>query len=222
MVENSLFDRRHTVRMYTDQPVQKDVLFKVLADAQKAPSWANSQPWEVYVAVGEPLARLKAANIAAFEKNEPGDNDSVIWPEKWPEKLQTRMNRTYKEIFEATGVARDNEQARRENWKNNYNLFNAPAAVFLCLDESLTEWSTLDLGIYAGNLMLAANAHGLGTTPAASSVKYANPIRDILGIPDHYRIMVGIMIGYENKDHPYNRPRTSRVPVEEAVHFRGL
>ncbi|WKB35818.1 nitroreductase family protein [Terrilactibacillus sp. S3-3] len=68
MMEKSLFDLRHTVRMYTDQPVPKDVLFKVLADAQKAPSWANSQPWEVYVAVGEPLARLKAANIASFEK----------------------------------------------------------------------------------------------------------------------------------------------------------
>ncbi|EPZ52925.1 MULTISPECIES: nitroreductase [Alicyclobacillus] len=219
---SNLFDKRKTVRRYTDEPVPKEVILDVLRDAQKAPSWANSQPWEVYVATGETLERLRKAYLEAYDSQQAPDDSDMPKPKAWPDYLQERMNASYARVFEQSGISRDDEKARAENWRNNFAFFNAPVAAFLCLDRSLTEWSTLDVGIYAGNLMLAATQHGLGSTPAASSVSYPHLLREILEIPEHHRIIVGIMMGYEDKNHPYNRPSSIRVPVEETIHFRGL
>lgn len=42
---------RHLVRQFTDQPVDRDLIKKVVKLAQRAPSWVNSQPWQVYCAM---------------------------------------------------------------------------------------------------------------------------------------------------------------------------
>ena len=36
--------RRHSVRQFTDQPVGKQTITKIVELAQRAPSWVNSQP----------------------------------------------------------------------------------------------------------------------------------------------------------------------------------
>ncbi|MCL6458446.1 MAG: nitroreductase [Gorillibacterium sp.] len=219
---SQLFDQRKTVRKYTDQVVSQELILEVLKDAQKAPSWANSQPWEVYVATGEVLERLRKANLAAYDSKEAKDDKDMPKPGQWPDYLQERMNSAYAKLFAQSGIDRDDVQAREENWRNNYQFFNAPVAMFICLDRELSEWSTLDAGIYAGNLMLAATQHGLGTSPAASSVAYPHILREVLEIPDQQRIIVGIMMGYEDKDHFYNRSVSARLPLEENIHFKGI
>ena len=50
---------RRAVRGFTDQPVPREVLERVLTAAGNAPSGSNIQPWNIYVVTGEPLARLK-------------------------------------------------------------------------------------------------------------------------------------------------------------------
>jgi len=52
-------DSRRAVRAFSDEPVPRDVLERVLAAATRAPSSGNLQPWHVYVVTGEPLAELK-------------------------------------------------------------------------------------------------------------------------------------------------------------------
>lgn len=44
---------RHSVRQFTAQPVDRDLIKKVVKLAQRAPSWVNSQPWQVYCAMGK-------------------------------------------------------------------------------------------------------------------------------------------------------------------------
>jgi nitroreductase len=51
-------DTRRAVRAFSDEPVPKAVLERVLAAATRAPSSGNLQPWHVYVVTGEPLAEL--------------------------------------------------------------------------------------------------------------------------------------------------------------------
>lgn len=132
------------------------------------------------------------------------------------------MKKGFAELFIQMGISWDDEEARRENRKNNYRFFDAPIVVSLCLDDSLTEWSLLDLGLFAENLMLAAKAYGLDSAPAAGSVSYPHHIRKILSIPDNQKIIVGIMIGYADENHSYNQVRSSRVPLEEVIHFKGI
>ena len=50
---------RSTVRAYKHDPVGKDTILKILEAATRAPSWANTQPWEIFVAAGEALERLR-------------------------------------------------------------------------------------------------------------------------------------------------------------------
>lgn len=221
MDADKLFFERHTVRKFLPKPVRKEVLTKVLEAATRAPSWANSQPWEIYVAAGERLEKLRSAYVHSFESHEP-DCQEISRPQEWPEYLGNRMKKSFAATFKSRNIDREDEEARRENRRNNYQFFEAPVAVFLCMDDSLTDWSLLDIGIFANSLMLAAKAYGLDSAPAASSVAYPRHLRKILAIPDNQKIIVGIMIGYADTDHPYNQNQSGRVPLEEVVHFRGM
>jgi nitroreductase len=219
--KTNIFFERHTIRKYLDKPVSKELLIEVLRDATRAPSWANSQPWEVYVAAGKTLEELRKAYLESFENNEPHTQE-LPTPKGWPEYIDKRMKKSFAESFNSMGIIRDDEVARYKNWKNNYQFFGAPVAAFLCLDTSLADWSLFDLGMFANSLMLSAKAHGLDSAPAASSVSYPHHIRKILEIPENQKIIVGIMMGYADLEHPYNQYVSSRTPVEEVVHFRGM
>lgn len=50
---------RRAVRGFTDRPVPREVLERVLSAAAWAPSASNLQPWRAYVLTGAPLAELK-------------------------------------------------------------------------------------------------------------------------------------------------------------------
>jgi nitroreductase len=50
---------RRAVRGFTDQPVPREALERVLSAAAWAPSGSDLQPWHVYVVTGAPLAQLK-------------------------------------------------------------------------------------------------------------------------------------------------------------------
>ena len=50
---------RSTVRAYKPDPVSRDTILKIMKAATRAPSWANTQPWEIFVAAGEALERLR-------------------------------------------------------------------------------------------------------------------------------------------------------------------
>ncbi|ULT56136.1 nitroreductase [Neobacillus drentensis] len=171
MEATKIFFERHTIRKFLNKPVSKELLTLVLSAAIRAPSWANSQPWEIYAASDKKLEELRKAYLQSFENHEPHTQD-LPTPKIWPEYIDDRMKKSFAESFKSMGIVRDDEAARYKNWKNNYQFFGAPVAIFLCLDHSLTDWSLFDLGMFANSLMLAAKAHGLDSAPAASSVSY--------------------------------------------------
>ena len=49
---------RRSVRGFTDQPVSREVIERVLSAAAWAPSGSDLQPWHTYVVTGAPLAQL--------------------------------------------------------------------------------------------------------------------------------------------------------------------
>ena len=52
---------RYCCRAFKPEQVSKQKVEEILEAAIHAPSWANTQPWEIYVASGEPLERLRKA-----------------------------------------------------------------------------------------------------------------------------------------------------------------
>ncbi|PEC69945.1 hypothetical protein CON01_31555 [Bacillus thuringiensis] len=219
--ETKLFGSRYTCRAYKNIQVDKGLLEKVFVDATKSPSWANSQPWEIFVAGGDKLKELRKAYLTAFKNGVPINSD-IPRPQNWPQKLDDRMKQMAIEKFENMGIDRDDTQARQKHIENNFNFFGAPVVAFLCMDVSLSEWSVLDIGQLSQNLMLAAQAHGLDSAPSYTFVTYPDKLREILDIPSHLKIMLGIAIGYGDSEHEQNQYKTSRAPLEEIVYFRGI
>ena len=66
---NELIVERRSVRAYKDQPVDVELLKKIVEQAQMAPSWKNSQTARTYVAASkEILEELRANGLPSFNQ----------------------------------------------------------------------------------------------------------------------------------------------------------
>ena len=43
---------RSSIRSFAKQDIPKETLVEIVKEAQRSPSWVNSQPWKVYMATG--------------------------------------------------------------------------------------------------------------------------------------------------------------------------
>jgi nitroreductase len=82
-----------------------------------------------------------------------------------------------------------------------------------------SKWPIVDVGLVAGHITLAAQAHDLGTCVMRAIVDYPEQVRKVVGIPDSKFIIIGIAIGYPDWDHPINKLRTHREEIENIVTF---
>ncbi|MEU9210486.1 nitroreductase family protein [Streptomyces sp. NPDC048415] len=64
---------RRAVRAFTDRPVPRQVLERVLSAAAWAPSGSNLQPWRAYVVTGGPLAEIKRRAGERVASGDPWD-----------------------------------------------------------------------------------------------------------------------------------------------------
>ncbi len=210
---------RHSVRAYRPQPVPEKTIMEIMEAALKAPSWANTQPWEVFVATGDALERVRAAYVGGFEQETPRSAD-IPRPEQWPPANLQRMEELREQRLKQL-EQHGQGPAREDIARLNHEFFRAPAVIYLCMDRSLTQWSIFDIGMLAQSIMLAATERGLGTVPAYNLVVYPGILRQELDIPEEMAVIIGIAIGYEDEDHPQNRFRSNRRPAEEVVRLRG-
>jgi len=75
---------RKSIRVYKPDPVAPEVIREIVEAANRAPSWANTQPWEVYVAGGAPLDNLRKRYLENFQK-EIAPAPEITIPAEWPE-----------------------------------------------------------------------------------------------------------------------------------------
>ena len=212
---------RFTCRAFKSDPVGRRTLEKVMAAALKSPSWANTQPWDVYVAGGEVLDRLREAYVANL-KNCVARNPELAAPKQWPPKLLMRMETLRAERMATLERVCLDKSVLKELSEMNYHLFNAPVVAYICMDRALTPWSIYDLGLFSQSLMLAARHYGLDSAPAVTLAAHPDLIRKELKIPDDLSIIIGIALGYADAGHPQNQYRTTRRTIQDAVTSMGM
>lgn len=210
--------KRNSTRAYTNQTVDREIIEKILDAANKTPSWANTQPWEVFVASGETLERLRQQFVDNFRKEVPPKID-IPFPAKWPEAHSERTAKMAAAHTKLHGIEREDKDARRKMSERNMNFFGAPVVIYLCMDKTLSSYSMFDVGAFSQSIMLAAQNLGLNTIPAAMFVLYADIVREELKIPDNQSIILGIALGYGDKESLANKHITTRRPLEEFVKF---
>lgn len=80
---------RRSIRKYLPKEIPSDVLRELMDQVRWAPSWGNTQVWELYVLTGQALANFRAANLAQYVKGEPPAPD-VPMPDKWTDQWNAR------------------------------------------------------------------------------------------------------------------------------------
>lgn len=210
---NEALSTRYSARAFLPKPVDSDVIRTVLKAAERTPSWANTQPWDVFVASGESLERIRKGFAACHEQGMKPETEFSL-PGVWSETAKQCMQ-------ELMSSQREGELS--ESFKDfvslNHTFFNAPMVIFLCLDEVLSPWSLYDLGAYSQSVMLSATEQGLDTIPAINLVWFPQVIREELRIPENLKIAIGIAVGYADPSHGINAFRSSRRAFDDAVRF---
>lgn len=209
---------RMSIRKFTPEPVAQDVLMEVVQTAQWSPSYKNSQPWEVVILSGDKKNALSEMMLELLEKGTETCPDLPA-PQSWPAAEEARIAHLLQTRKEASGMDLSDPKVMQMAKKANFKFYDAPHAIYLFQDASLSDWSLFDMGLFAQSLMLAAYAKGLGTVPQAFATDYAQDVKKFLDIPQGKRLVLGISIGYPDMESPANALRTDRSATSDIVRW---
>jgi nitroreductase len=231
---STLLQSRRSVRDFLPTPVPQAVLDAILADANAAPSWSNTQPYRVAIASGEVRDQLAQQLTSRFDagmaaqrsgwlgklkllttKGAMPDGDYKVNFE-YPSDLQPQRRATGQGLYELLGIGRKDHAARNAQMRRNFEFFGAPTVLFIFVHSGLREFSVLDAGIFAQTLMLSAHARGLGTCAQGALATWASPVKETFAVPKQYKLICGMSLGYAS-EHPVNGFNPGRTAPSSLV-----
>lgn len=214
---------RKSIRAFTKKPVSKTVIQEILTVAQRAPSAMNTQPWEFVAMTGAVLDDIRNAVLEKLRSGAPMQPEHLVVSWSRDSVYRTRQVALAKQLFKLMGIAREDQVKRAEWLERGFRFFDAPAAIVLLTDRSLSESGPLlDVGAVMQNICLAAMQYGLGTCIEDQGVLYPEVLREKAAIPETKRIVIAIAIGYPDADFPANRVETEREPVDAITSWIGF
>ncbi len=217
-LNDAVHDRR-SIRAFLSDPVPREKITKMVDLARWAPSWGNTQPWEIVVADGE-KARQLAEEFVAEVKGGKGPRPDINMPIDFPDAQKSRYMGLGKALFTAMGIERGDKAARMQHYMNMYSFFGAPTVVYFTIDGALNEpYSCLDTGSIGTTFCYAAHQEGFGTIYLAASMHYPDIVRRVLEIPDTKKVVIGIALGVPHPDAPASLFRSDREPVDNILTF---
>jgi nitroreductase len=211
---------RKSIRAFKADPVPQAVLREILAGAIRAPSWANTQPWEFAITAGKPLEEIREGFLQRGAGSPTAD---VARPPEFPPRYAERIRALDKLGRLNTGA--DWEARRVQNFKH----FGSPAVIYLLTarefyyqSKGLNVWALYDCGSVVQNIMLMATERGRGTIAQAQAVVYPDILRKVLGTPESLIFLLGIAIGYPDWKSQINQISTEREDLEKIASWRGF
>lgn len=230
----NLVHTRRSVRDFLPAPIPPKLLDAVLADANASPSWSNTQPYRIAIASGAVRDHLQNELATRFDKGMAAQRGGWLGKLKllitrdglpdgdfttnfeYPEDLQPRRRATGHGLYALLGIGRKDHAAREAQMRKNFEFFGAPTAIFVFVHSGLREFSVLDAGIFVQTLMLSAHARGLGTCAQGALATWAGPVRDAFDVPQHYKLVCGISMGYPS-EHAINGFNPGRSDASELL-----
>ncbi len=216
-VVDSVLRSRRSLRAYKPDRVPRAVLEDILDVASTAPSNSNTQPWQVHVIAGAPLAALEAALLTAFRENK--HPPSPHFPDPLPLEYAQRQRDFGAIYYKTLGIDLADMPNRMRQTEKNFGFFSAPVGLIFTIDRRLAPHSWLDLGLLVQNVMIAASARGLGTCPQVSFARFHPVIAKHLAFTEQELTVCGMSLGYPDRDEPVNRMTMPRREVHEFASF---
>lgn len=215
---SALLHTRYSCRAFLPEPLPRATIERMLATAQRTASWCNAQPWQLTIASGATLARLRSA-LQAHMANHPPAPD-LPWPREYRGVYQERRRECGWGLYEALGIAKGDREASARQAAENFTMFGAPHVAIVTSDEALGVYGAVDCGAYVSSFMLAAHSLGVGSIAQAALASYPSVLREVLGIGADRSIVCGISFGMADAAHPANIFRTTRADPASSVAWR--
>jgi len=211
---------RRSIRAFTNQLVEDQIIRTILADASRAASGTNIQPWHVTVVQGQALNDIVDVVQAVFDSGER-DKDDKYYPSEFVEPYLARRRKIGWDMYGLLGIERGEYEKMAAQHRKNYEFFGAPVGMFFSLHETMAHGGWLDLGLFMGNIMTLARDHGLHTCPQAAWREFESVVHNALELPADHKMICGLALGYEDTADVVNELRTDRAPLEDFVDFRS-
>ena len=219
-------DTRMSARAFTQQAVPRELIAELLAQASRAPSGTNTQPWKVYVLQGHSRDSLvekvcaahdevRAHPEKAAEYREPYD----YYPEKWVSPFIDRRRENGWSLYGLLGITKGDKDKMHAQHQRNYRFFDAPVGLMFTLDKVMGRGSLVDYGMFLQTLMLAARGMGLHTCPQAAWNGFGSIILPHIGAGDNEMLVCGMALGYADESQIVNTFRTPRETVASVTHW---
>ncbi|MBU2498140.1 MAG: nitroreductase [Proteobacteria bacterium] len=213
---------RKSVRAYKATPVPKALLTKILNEAKRSPSCANTQPWEFAVFGGEVMEEMRKAYRERFLSGGEAKPEIPYPFNAWPEPYLSRRMALSKGQHQLLGIDSNNKEQVQQFWLRGYSFFGAPNGIIIYIGDNLPTWSVLDVGIILQSILLLAHNYGLGCCAQLQMVAYPDIIRKLINIPASKKIVVGLSIGYPDEKDIINKSVTERLALGEMVTWHGI
>ncbi|MBB6019090.1 nitroreductase [Paenibacillus sp. JGP012] len=196
---NEITYGRRSVKLYDPEvKISREEMTEILAEASRAPSSVNMQPWR-FLVVDTPEGKEKLAPLARFNQNQVLTSAAVIGvfiDMNNGEYLEEIFGKAVEHGFMPKEVAEQQVKVVKPYYDN------MPAS-------DLRDVNLIDAGLVSMQLMLAARAHGYDTNPIGGYEKAQ--IAETFGMDkDRYQPVMLISIGKSAKEgHP-----SYRLPVD--------
>jgi len=142
--------QRRSVRGYKPEAVPENILREIIETAQRAPSWANTQPWEFAIVRGEKLEAIRGAFVEKIKTAEP-TNPDLSAPKGFPEPFDGRRRTVGRKLFEIMGIEREDREKRTWWGLQGLKLFDAPAVIYIFTDQYHAPGSKVWTRDYSGH-----------------------------------------------------------------------
>ena len=210
-----LLAERWSCRGFLNQQVPRATIDRLLAVAQRTPSWCNTQPWHLTITSGEATVKLRAALLADFQ----GSGTDFDFPSTYRGVFQERRRESGWQLYDAVGIEKGDREASTAQTLQNFGFFGAPHVAILTTEADLGVYGAIDCGLYVDTFLLAAQALGLGAIAQAALAARAPFLREWFGLPDNRKVVCGISFGFADPEHLTATYRTSRAEIESAATF---
>lgn len=180
--------RRASVRSYRYRTVEPDVLQALLEAAVRAPSAFDEEPWSFAVIEDRVLLR----HISETAKR--------LWREESPRRPAHIAAGLPASDLESEGI-----------WKDEFDLLYGAPTLVVIGSRSTGTFADAACWMATENLLLAADARGLGSCVVGSVLPAlaTTAIRGELGLPASFRAIAPVVLGYPKEP---ARPRPRRPP----------
>nr|WP_249812201.1 nitroreductase family protein [Bradyrhizobium sp. 151] len=217
---DELLTGRFACREFSDAPVRRSIIEEILRGAVRT-KWCE-HPALARLCADRRHKRQRVGSFGGSARNVAGRARIRIQVLRQRlARADLKRRREFGRLFyDSLGIARADSEARSRQTAKNHTFFGAPVRFIVTIDRRLEVGSSLDLGRFVRNVMLAAAGRGLQSCPQETFSKYHRILRNMLAIPAEQIVVCGISIGKANVES--QERLMPRADVDEFATFLGF